>query len=89
MTGTWLGPGSAASNNSRTNHEKGIYKIVTFPAGKKTLLPSLCYCDLDMFVRYFWAPNLLESKFDCPGFFRPATKRYCHPLSECYLNITS
>ena len=29
----------------------------------------LYYCNLDLFI-YFRAPNLLESKFDCPGFSR-------------------
>ena len=27
---------------------------------------------------HFRAPNLFESNSDCPGFSRPAEKRYCH-----------
>ena len=77
MTGTWVGPGSAGRNTSRTSRRESI-KIGTFPADKLYYCQPFYYCDLDLFT-YFRAPNLLESKFDCSGFFRAGNKMLLSP----------
>ena len=77
MTGTWVGPGSAARNTSRTSRRESI-KIGTFPA--RTIILCSLYCgDLDLFI-YFRASNLLEGKFDCLGFSRAGNRPLLSPL---------
>ena len=49
---------------------------------EKYIIATLYYCDLDL-SRPCWAQNLLESKFDCTGFFRSGDKMLLLPFSGC------
>ena len=76
--GTWVGPGGAAHNTSRTSRSESI-EIGTFPVG------PLYYCHpfiiaIWTFFVYFRAPNLFQSKFVCPGFSRAGNKTLLSPL---------
>ena len=77
MTGTWVGPGSAAVILVG-QVEGNLLKSGRFRPDN-TIIATLYYCDLDLFVN-FRAPNLLKNEVDCSGFSGPATKRYCHSI---------
>ena len=82
ITRVAVGLGSAARSTSSTSKRKSS-KIGIVRAGKNSLLPPLYYCQWTL-SRPCRAPNLLESKFDCPGFFQPSNET---PLYQCYGNI--
>ena len=98
MTGTWVGPGSAARNTGRTSRRESI-KIGTFPAGQYNIIATplllrfgLVYIYIYIYIR---PPNLLESKFDYPGRQQNAIvtlilvllKHYIHAEPETLLNL--
>ena len=74
MTGVAVGLGSAARSTSRTSKRKSR-KIGIFRP--ETNIIATPYKTLSRPCR---APNLLESKFDCPGFFRPSNKTLLSPF---------
>ena len=66
---------STSSTSKRTSNKIGIFRAGTI----YYCLPPLYYCDLDL-SRPCWAQNLLESNFDCTGFFRSGDKMLLPPL---------
>ena len=69
--------GSAARRTSNTSKRKPS-KIEIFRAGKNALLSPLYDCRWTL-SRPCRAPNLLQSKFDCPGFFRSSNSMLLSP----------
>ena len=85
MTGTWVGPGSAAPNTGKTSRRESI-KTRTFPARQLYFCHPFIFCDLDLVI-YVRAPNLLERKCDCLGFLPAGNRTLLSPAFLVLLQL--
>ena len=90
MTGTSVGPGIAARNASRTKEqiEGNQLKSGRFRPDNYVIATPLMQLGLVYIISSSEHGNLLESKFDCPGFFQLGNKMLLPPtvlmLSQHY-----